>query len=268
MTKRLPVVAGQFYPADENSLRETVQELIKSDAKPEKSIAIISPHAGYMCSGKVAGEVFAKTIIPDKVILLSPSHTGLGEKVAIMTKGSWVIPTGELQIDEKLSSQILKNCGAIKEDESAHKQEHSLEVQLPFVFAKNPKAKIVPISLSHIPIETIEEIGNAIAKTIQETKEDVLIIASSDMNHYESDEITKEKDELALKHVYELDYKGLLKTCAQKHITMCGVVPTAVAIVAAKQLGAEEANLVKYDTSGKATGDYSSVVGYAGVVIR
>jgi AmmeMemoRadiSam system protein B len=212
--------------------------------------------------------VFAATEVPPTCIVLAPNHTGQGAAAALMDEGSWEIPTGEVPVDTSMSRDLLKACDELEPDILAHQFEHSLEVQLPFLLARQPELHIVPITVSHISFETCEKIGKAIAKTIKESGKDVLIVASSDMNHYESQDITKKKDNLAIDRVLAMDPKGLLTTCAQHGITMCGVVPTAIMLIASKELGATTATLVSHTTSGDTSGDYQAVVGYAGIIVR
>ena len=264
---RQPAVAGMFYPSSKNSLESEVKKYLEYKATPKKVIGLMAPHAGYIYSGPVAGAVYASAIVPEKCIILSPNHSGQGAPAAIMTEGSWAIPTGEIPIESTLANRLLNNCSELTDDATAHMAEHSLEVQLPFLQIRQPKLSFVPITISHVRAESCKKIGEAIAKTIKETNEDVLIIASTDMNHYESQEITKEKDEAAIERVLALDPDGLLTTCGEKRISMCGVVPTAIMVIAAKALGATAAKLVQHATSGDTSGDYNAVVGYAGILV-
>jgi len=265
---RQPAVAGQFYPGSKQALAEEVERYLKSDKKPVAAIGVVSPHAGYMYSGPTAGKVFAQTIVPETCIVLSPNHTGMGAMAAVMSDGSWELPTGEVPVDKNLAEKLRAACDDLSEDFVAHLQEHSLEVQLPFLLARQPKLSIVPITLQHIRYDACERVGNAIAAVIKDSRQDILIVASSDMNHYEEHELTKKKDQLAIDKVLELDPKGLLTTCASERISMCGVVPTAVMLIAAKQLGGTKAELISHMTSGDTSGDYGSVVGYAGIAVR
>ncbi|MFH0799331.1 MAG: AmmeMemoRadiSam system protein B [Pseudomonadota bacterium] len=266
--ERRPVVAGQFYPGSRSALEEEVEKLLNTGAKPRKVLAAIAPHAGYVYSGAVAGAVFASAEVPKRCIVLSPNHTGLGTRAAVWTRGSWGIPTGTIAVDEPLAGALMRRCSELSEDTSAHAGEHSLEVLLPFLLARQPKLSIVPITLSHLNVSSCKKIGDAIAGAIREEKEDILIVASTDMNHYEEQERTMKKDRMAIERVLALDAEGLLTTCGENRISMCGVVPTAVAIYACKELGAKKATLIKHTTSGEVSGDFSAVVGYAGFVIE
>lgn len=264
---RKPAVAGQFYPGAKEALKNAVNEFLQFDAQPVKAFGVAAPHAGYIYSGGTAGHTYASAIIPKKCIVLSPNHTGMGASAAIMTSGEWSTPLGNIPIDEKLASSLKENCNLLTEDMTAHVAEHSLEVQLPFLQAKQPDLSIVPITFQHLMFEDCEAIGKAIAKTIKECGEDVLIVASTDMNHYENQTTTMHKDDMAIQRVLALDPKGLLSTCGEHRVTMCGVIPTSIMIVACKELGAEEAKLVEHTTSGDTSGDYDSVVGYAGFLV-
>ncbi len=262
---REPAVAGQFYPGSKSSLEMQVKKYLSTGAIPQRAIGVIAPHAGYIYSGKTAGLVYAATVIPETCIVLSPNHTGEGAAAALMDRGSWRIPTGEVPIDEDLATALKEHCGDVRVDATAHLFEHSLEVQLPFLLARQPKLTFVPLTLQHLRYEVCEKIGMAIATTIRAAKKDILIVASSDMNHYESEDITRKKDTLAIDKVLALDPKGLLMTCAEHRITMCGVIPAAIMLIAARELGATKAELVSHTTSGDTSGDYQSVVGYAGI---
>jgi len=267
MTVRNPAVAGQFYPASKTALEAEVKKFLATDAKPVKVVGLVAPHAGYIYSGAVAGAVYASAQIPEKCIVISPNHTGRGAPAAMMTEGTWLLPTGELQIDSSLAKKLLANCREIEDDVTAHLGEHSLEVQLPFLMARQPKLSFVPLTVSHLRYDSCKKIGDAIAKTIKDSGENILIVASSDMNHYESQTITEKKDRMAIDRVLAMDPEGLLTTCGEHRISMCGVVPAAIMLSAAKALGAKTAKLVQHATSGDVSGDYDAVVGYAGIIV-
>ena len=263
---RKPAVAGYFYPRDPLRLREQIEQYILPRAQKIKAIAAVSPHAGYVYSGSVAGAVYSHLQIPQKVVLLGPNHTGMGARASIMTQGTWITPLGEVKIDEELALEILENSQFLKEDAQAHSAEHSLEVQLPFLQYFRPDIRIVPIVLMGTSFEMAQEIGQALAKTLKNGE--TLIISSTDMSHYEPQEVAAKKDQAAIEAILDLDPQALYQRVIQENISMCGVMPTVAALVASLLLGAEEARLVNYMTSGDITGDYSQVVGYAGVVIH
>ncbi len=260
-------VAGQFYPGDQEKLEASVIENLAICTK-EDALAIIVPHAGYIYSGKVAGSVYSRVEIPDNIILIGPNHTGMGAPASIMCEGTWETPLGDMEINEELANQLLDASTNLTEDEAAHQREHSLEVQLPFIYLLNPKAKIVPITVMHADFAQCTEIGSAIAGVLEGFDEEVLIVISSDMNHFESEEITQKKDKMAIDKVLDLDPEGLLTVTTAEGISMCGVVPSAIGLVAAKALGANDAELTEHSTSGKTSGDMENVVGYAGIIIK
>jgi hypothetical protein len=268
MSQRGPAVAGTFYPGRKEQLRETVNEMVDRGASKTKALGIISPHAGYIYSGRGAGMVFSRVEITDDVIILGVNHRGIGADVAIMSEGSWLTPLGETQIDSGLAKMISSGTRLVEEDESTHRNEHSLEVQLPFIQYFKPEAKIVPLCLSRMSYEECAELGKAIAGAVEKFGKPVLMVASSDMSHYIQAEEAKKKDNLALDKVLKLDPKGLYKTVYENEITMCGFIPAAVMLAAAIELGAKKAELVDYRNSGDVTGDYSEVVAYGSVMVR
>lgn len=266
---RNPAAAGQFYSGRKESLAKEVRGLIDEAVRREDAIGVVSPHAGYVYSGLVAGSTLSSIKSKPTYIILGPNHTGLGSPFSISVSDSWKTPLGEVSINKTLSDKILKNCPDIKEDELAHIHEHSIEVQLPFLQVLQKELTFVPIVISLGSLETYSNIGEGLAKSVKELKieKDITIIASSDMTHYEPHETAKVKDSKAIDAILKLDEKSLVERVEKFDISMCGFAPCAIMIVAAKALGAASAHLVKYQTSGEISGDYSSVVGYAGIVI-
>jgi len=265
---RQPAVANQFYPGREQDLKKDISTRIKEGQKKEKALALVSPHAGYMYSGNVAGAVYSVAEITKDVIVMGPNHHGVGAPFAVMAHGKWKMPGGDVTINEKLASLLIEESKRLSDDSQAHIKEHSVEVQLPFIQYLKPDVEFVPVVLERADFETCEEIGMAIARAIKKYGEPVLIIASTDMTHYEPQEMAKHKDQLAIEKILSLDPAGLLDTVSRNNISMCGVIPTTITLVAAKQLGATKADLVDYATSGDVSGDYSYVVGYAGFIIQ
>ena len=264
--KRKAFVAGQFYPGDEERLRRTIIEMSGPPAAPKKALAVVSPHAGYVYSGTVAGAVFSSAAIPGTVVILGPGHRDIGSIFAIQDRGSWLTPLGESPIEAHLASQIMKRCALVEVDEQAHLWEHSLEVQLPFIQFHRKDAAIVPICVSHAAgYGQLETLGRALAEAIRDSGRETLIVASTDMSHYVSQKTAEKKDMLAIRKILDLDPAGLFKTVTEERISMCGYQPTSAALVAAIGLGASGAELVRYRTSGETTGDYAQVVGYAGI---
>lgn len=265
---RQPAVADRFYPGSKTELTRTVRDLLPPgphNDKP-KAIAAVSPHAGYIYSGAVAAETLGAIRIPPVVVILGLNHHGRGAPVAL-SLASWDMPMGRVPVHNELSDLLLTGTGPIVYDEVAHRFEHSVEVQVPFLQALQPDLAIVPIVLSHITFQMCEDVGAALARAIQAVSEEILIVASSDMTHYESRESASLKDKLALSQIEQLNPRGLYDLIHTKRISMCGVIPVTVALIAAKALGATISRVVRYTDSGEVSGDTSQVVGYAGVVI-
>jgi len=264
--RRKPHVAGQFYPGSRERLRETIQGLTDATAERKKAVAVVSPHAGYIFSGPVAGAVFSTTVLPRVFVVLGPGHREIGPLFAIQAEGSWQTPLGESPIERELAGRILGGCALVEEDAQAHLWEHSLEVQLPFIQYFQPDAAIVPICVSHeAGYADLEALGRALASAVRAHGREALIVASTDMSHYVSQKTAETKDRLAIDKVLALDPAGLFKTVTVERISMCGFQPTVAALVAAIGLGASSAELVLYMTSGDTSGDYAQVVGYAGI---
>ena len=266
--KRNPAVAGQFYQASSSQLSTQVNQYIETDTPKEHAIGIVSPHAGLMYSGEVAGAVYSRIEIPHTFILLGPNHTGAGAPVSIMSSGQWQLHTGEISVDESLASDLMKETDILTEDILAHSMEHSLEVQLPFVLHYSSSVKIVPIVMMTDSLQVCSKLGRAIADAVSDADYDVTIIASSDMSHYVSDTAARSVDKKAIEKILDLDPEGLYNTVHQEAITMCGVIPVTAMLFAARLLGASDSTLVKYMTSGEVSGDYDYVVGYAGLIIK
>jgi len=264
--KRKAYVAGQFYPGSREKLLETIAAMIDPAAARKKAIAVVSPHAGYIYSGPVAGAVFSATMIPAVAVILGPGHREIGSLFAVQARGSWSTPLGDSAIDEALASRLLAACPLAEENEQAHLWEHSLEVQLPFIQYFRADAAIVPICISHeARYDELETLGRALAAAVREHGRETLIVASTDMSHYVSQKTAERKDMRAIRKVLDLDPAGLFETVTSERISMCGFQPTTAALVASLDLGAKDAELVRYGTSGDASGDYSQVVGYAGI---
>ena len=265
---RRPAVAGRFYPGGPEDLRaEALGYLSQANQAPVRALGVIAPHAGYVYSGHVAGAVFARVEIPRRCIVLCPNHTGMGRALAIMSEGSWETPLGNIPIYAELAGALKKRFPALEEDSAAHRAEHAAEVELPFLLLQQPQLQFVPIALGRGQFEILEQLGMAIADVIAAKNESILIVASSDMNHYESDAVTRVKDHRALERILALDPRGLFDVVTQQDISMCGFGPAVVMLTGARKLGAKSAELVKYATSGDISGDRDMVVGYAGVVV-
>jgi MEMO1 family protein len=265
---REPVVAGKFYPANPKVLRADVNSYLSPPRQRVPAIGCIAPHAGYMYSGQVAGAVFSAIEIPTRCIILCPNHTGRGHPLSIMTEGKWRTPLGEIAIDAELAAGLLRSYPALTEDSAAHQLEHAIEVELPFLQTVRPEVKIVPIAVGTGRLMLLDQLGQALAAVVRSRAEPVLIIASSDMNHYEDDDSTRIKDHKAIKKILALDPQGLYDTVMTESISMCGFGPAVAMLTAAKLLGAKKAELVQYATSGDVSGEKDMVVGYAGIVVR
>jgi AmmeMemoRadiSam system protein B len=269
--RRHAAVAGHFYKGTEDALREQVRSFIVPDAPRIKALGILSPHAGLMYSGAVAGAVYSRVDLPETFVLVGPNHTGLGAPLSLMSEGAWETPLGTVPINNALAQSILSRSGRIQNDALAHMHEHSLEVQLPFIQYFRKDFTIVPIQMLDTRLSTCIELGTTLAEAIRSRPDEksgaVLIVASSDMSHYEQSERAREKDFTAINHVVNLDPEGLHRTVKEYGITMCGYGPAVAMLVACKALGATRAELIKYSNSGDVSRDYNQVVGYAGVVV-
>ena len=265
---RQPAVSGRFYPAQPNELIRTIQTFLEPIQQRKKAIGLVVPHAGYVYSGHVAGAVYSRVDLPARNLVLCPNHTGFGPPLSMMKAGSWRTPLGEMQIDEDLSAALIAEDPYLRDDTEAHRLEHATEVQLPFMQQCGaPDLRFVPITVGTGSLDRLQELGNAMAGVIQHVAPDALIIASSDMNHYESDAVTRVKDFKAIDRILAMDPEGLFDVVRREQISMCGYGPTVAMLTAAKSLGATRAELVRYATSGDVSLDFDYVVGYAGIII-
>jgi AmmeMemoRadiSam system protein B len=227
--------------------------------------ACLVPHAGYVYSGHVAGAVFARMALPKKILILGVRHFPRGEPVAILSNGAWRTPLGDAEIDASLAETLRRECRLLREDSVAHSAEHSLEVQLPFLQVLAPGFTFVPVALGTVRFEDLVSVGEAVARGLAAQTEDVLLVTTSDLNHYEDDAITRVKDRKAIDQLLALDARGLYDTCRKEEISMCGLGPSVAMLTALCAIGAKKAELVRYATSGDVSGDHDSVVGYAGM---
>jgi AmmeMemoRadiSam system protein B len=265
--RRRPAVAGRFYPDDPAELEALVGKLCAGGA-PERHLAVMAPHAGYVYSGGVAGRVFGATEVPARVVVLAPNHTGRGARGAVWSKGTFELPGGSVPVDEELCARLLAGApGLLHADREAHWFEHALEVELPFLRARRPDLKVTPVILGGLSGAECVAVGQALARAVAGLGEDVLVVASSDMSHYLRDDVTREIDQRALAPLLALDPERLYQTVRDEDISMCGVLPATAMLGYARARGAHSARLVAYATSGDAFGDRERVVGYAGVVV-
>jgi len=265
---REPAVAGHFYPRSAQTLTQEIRKYTAPAAEKISALACVVPHAGYMYSGHVAGAVYARLQLPPRFVILCPNHTGYGRPLAVMTEGAWQTPLGLAPIDRELGHALRLACPLLEEDEVAHRGEHAIEVQLPFLQAALPEFTFVPVAVGTARYEPLQSLGEALAEVLRAQPEKVMLISSSDMNHYEPDDVTRIKDRKAIDKILALDPRGLYDVVMEESISMCGFAPTVATLTAARLLGATSAEVIKYATSGDISGDRSAVVGYAGVVVR
>ncbi len=265
---RPAAVAGQFYPARPQVLTRELEGYLEKEVRQQAAVGCVVPHAGIMYSGHVAGAVYARLELPPTVVILGPNHTGMGSPLAIMSEGTWETPLGSVSIDTELAAAIQRACPALEDDPHAHRAEHSLEVQVPFLQFLKPDLRIVPIALGVGGYEPLQELGEALASVLTTASPCPLLVASTDLNHYEPENIGRIKDHKAIDAILALDPRGLYETVRRERITMCGYGPTVAMLTAARLLGAEKAELIRYATSGDVTGDRSHVVGYAGIIVH
>ncbi|MBC7363450.1 MAG: AmmeMemoRadiSam system protein B [Candidatus Aminicenantes bacterium] len=266
--RRLPYVAGYFYPAEPETLVSMIESFLPRKYEPQEAVGVVSPHAGYEYSGPVAAAVYASVEIPEDVIILAPAHKPIRSLFAIYDSGSWVTPLGEVAINNQLAELILEGNSEVKRDKEAHRKEHSIEVQVPFLQYFQKNLTLVPILVSHeAGFPDLEDLGQAIASAVKKYERKVLLVASTDMSHYISQKMAEELDFKAISFIQKLDARGLFEVVVTYGISMCGFQPTTALLVAARLLGAREGKLIRYQTSGDRTGDYHEVVGYAGLAL-
>jgi len=265
---RLPAVAGQFYPDNPQELSALVRNYSGAEdtQKKVKVRACLVPHAGYMYSGGVAGAVFGRISLPKKILLLGVRHYPRGEALAILSEGAWRTPLGDVPVETALAIRLRKECPSLREDSVAHGREHSLEVELPFLQVLDPGFSFVPVAVGTLRYEDLKETGEGIARALEHEQEEILIVTSSDMNHYEEDATTRQKDGKAIERLLKLDARGLYEVCREREISMCGLGPAVIMLTAMERLRVEQAELVRYQTSGDVSGNRDEVVGYAGMI--
>jgi len=271
---RAPAVSGQFYPDSRQGINEFIKQCLAADPASAKNVSrmkargIILPHAGYIYSGKVAVTTVSKILPAQKLIILGPNHTGLGEPFSLWPKDAWEVPGADIPIDEKLTSDILAAGDLIKADRLAHLREHSIEVELPILQYFFKRFSFAAIACQTASLAEYEKIAGQICSAVKKQKEDVLLVASSDMTHYEPDAAARKKDTKVLEHIVALDPEGMLETIDTLASSMCGAAPVAILLCCLRKLGARKAQVALYQTSGDSGGDYNEVVGYAGVIIQ
>ena len=265
---REPVVAGTFYPMDPSELSRQLDHLVAVAPQRHELLACVSPHAGYIYSGGVAGRLFGHLDVPRRVVVMGPNHTGMGSDVSVAPHDQWQTPLGPQEVDRELAEMLMARDAEAVGDAHAHSREHSVEVQLPFLKRRRPDISVLPIALKHLSLERCLQLGETLAALADELDEPVGFVASSDMTHYRPDDVARELDHQAIGALLARSPEDLYETVHRMSISMCGVIPATVALAAANALGATGAHLEAYSTSGDTSGDYSSVVGYAGVCIH
>ena len=281
MKVRRATQAGSFYAGDADSLRTQIKQCFLHRFGPGKLptaekrnlqnvVGLICPHAGYMYSGAVAANAYFELAAdgkPDTVVILGPNHTGYGSALSVANEGVWRTPLGDVEIDAEVADELVKETRLLDADELAHRYEHSIEVQLPFLqFLFGNAFRFVPVCFQLQDLASAMEVGNALVEVLAERN--AVVIASSDFTHYESQANASRKDKDALKAIEEMDAKRFLSVVEAENVTACGYGPIAAVITAARGLLAKEAKLLSYRTSGDITGDTSSVVGYAAVSFK
>lgn len=278
MKIRYPVVAGSWYAGTPNYLRKQIEGLFRHKLGPgsipsiakvglRTLVGLVVPHAGYMASGPIAAHAYHHLAIdgkPDVIVIFGPNHTGYGSPLAIMNEGCWRTPLGEVEIDTKVANKILDFSEIIDVDEKAHDHEHSIELQLPFLqYLYGSEFKFVPVSFMIQDLQSSREVGKATALALK--NENALVIASSDMTHYEPQKIAENKDKIAIDSVLKMDEEEYYHIIESYRISSCGYGPTIALITATKDLGSQKSKLLSYKTSGDVLGDRSAVVGYASI---
>lgn len=268
---RPPAVAGSFYPSNANRLRQEIESYLAPAPDPseivQRPLGAMVPHAGIMYSGHVAGAVYRRLGRHQVCVILGVNHRGRGFPLATMSSGAWQTPLGEVEIESRLALALMKAYPALRDHASSHATEHSLEVQLPFMQVTMPGFHMLPVSIGGVGYDELEALGKALATVLESWGGLAPIVASSDLNHYETDRVTRVKDAMAIERILALDAAGLYSILERERISMCGYGPVVAMLIAAKALGAKKAMLVKHATSADAGGAADSVVGYAGIIV-
>lgn len=259
--------AGSFYPADPATLSAQLERMLPQAASPRAVSGIVVPHAGYIYSGQIAGAVLAQIHIPAKVILIGPNHTGSGTAFSVSNATAWQTPLGNIPVAQQLREQLLESIDYLEADNRAHSHEHSLEVVLPFLRHLRPDVEILPLTLACAGLDDALKLGNDLA-AIADENDDILLLASSDMNHFSSAVEGEKLDRLAIEAMLAYAPQELYRIVRQNGISMCGLLPAIVVMQAAQKLGAQSCRLVEYGHSGQVNGDNSRVVGYAGLILE
>lgn len=262
---RSPAVAGRFYPGDAATLERDVRRYLDLAVRPEPAFAVVAPHAGYVYSGAIAAQAYARVVVPPLAVVFCPNHTGMGTRLSLWPGGAWSLPGGEVPVDDGLVQRLRDEAG-LELDALAHLREHSAEVQLPFLRARNPEVRIAVVCVAGLTGAECVRVGEAVARAIS-TGPETLLVASTDMSHYVPARVAHELDHAALERVQALDPEGLCELVESRDLSMCGYLPTSIVLAACRARGARGATLVRYGHSGETTGDEEQVVGYAALTI-
>lgn len=266
---RQPAVAGQFYPRTREALAKEIARCVEGAVEPAPAIAGVAPHASFAYSGPVAGALYSRVSIPERVVIVGLNHEGIGAGSAIMTEGAWATPMGDAPIEEELAKEILDRSDTLADDALAHQDEHSLEVQVPFLQHFQPNLRIVPIALHRADSVVCHDVGEACAGAIKHIGHPTLLVATTDLSHeHQNYERLQANDALVIERILARDPDGLLQTVADHRVTMCGFGPVAAVLAAANSLGASEAHLVQYSDSYAVSRSTDYVVGYVSIYIR
>ena len=265
---RYPAVAGAFYPADPRRVAAMLAELVVPDPEPVAALGVMVPHAGWVFSGRCAGETLGRVDVPPSVILLGPNHTGMGAPLAAAPEDAWMTPVGRAEVDHALLGEIASRCPDLVPDAAAHRREHCLEVEVPLLLARRPDVRIAPIVVGTHDPDALARLGKGIAEAVAPRSPRPLILVSSDMTHYEPAEVARSRDMPVLERLAACDPAGALAEVARRRVTMCGIAPAVAALEALGRLGCTGGELVCYTHSGEVTGDDREVVAYAGMIFR
>jgi AmmeMemoRadiSam system protein B len=263
---RRAAVAGQFYPADKEFLKQELKKMVTVAPNRRKVSGLLAPHAGYVYSGACAGQGYGRVVLPETVIVLGVNHRGHGAPFALDGNTIWETPLGNVEVNAELRSRLLGISKLFALDNQAGAAEHSLEVQVPFIQYTSPGSRILPITIAAHRLADLLAAGHAIAELIKEN-DNVMMVASSDMSHYIPAADARELDFKAIERLLQLDAQGLYRVVQENRISMCGVAPAVIMLAAARETGANQAELVCYTHSGEVSGDFAEVVGYASLIV-
>ena len=262
------MAAGIFYPEEKKALADWIDRFADRHPKKEKLLGLLAPHGGYLSSGEVAGSVYSRVIWPRRVIVMGPSHTGVGRPLSLMKKGVWETPLGSLPVDEELAKRVLDETPELEADPKAHEEEHSIEVQIPFLQRLGKVDSFLPVLFQSGDAGAAVRIGQGIARAIAGFDEEVLLIATTDLTRYEPRQIAREKDPIAIERILALDEAGLFDAVEVHSISMCGTMPVAVALAASKCLGGSRAAVAAHQIDEGFGAEPASVVGFVGVTLQ